>query len=202
MASGGIMGKVKSALEIALERAEQFGALSNDEKEKIKEEDAVKAVLGEFFQGRIDANGLWQRMKEVKRPLLEKAQMQLIESLSLGNAQIELQMRKEGILAMETLKEKPKTALIESTLNAIEGLMKEYDQMKKNLLEDLRRQIEANPQMRMQPVKTQDGKTVMKLTASVDETAQARFAEVLSAHDAEFSNEFSVLIEELKEALR
>jgi len=80
--------------------------------------------------------------------------------------------------------------------------MKEYDQMKRNLLDDLKKQIEANPQWRMQPVKTQDGKTVMKVTASVDEAAQARFAEVLSAHDAEFSNEFAVLIEELKEALR
>jgi hypothetical protein len=196
------MGKVKSALEIALERAEQFGALSNEEKEKIKEEDAVKAILGEFFQGRTDSNGLWQRIKDVKRHLLPTAQMQLIDSLGLGNAQIELQRKKEGILAIETLKEKPKTALIESTLNAIEELVKEYDQMKKNLLDDLRKQIEANPQWRMRPVKTQDGKTVMKVAASVDEAAQARFAEALSAHDAEFSNEFSVLIEELKEALR
>lgn len=196
------MGKVKNALEIALERAEQFGTLSKEEKEKIKEEAAVKAILGEYFQVRIDSNGLWQRMKDVKRPLLGMAQMQLIESLGLGNAQIELQRKKEGILAIETLKEKPKTALIESTLNAIEGLMKEYDQMKKSLLDDLRKQIEANPQMRMQPVKTPDGKTVMKLTASVDEAAQARFAEALSAQDAEFSNEFSALIEELKKALR
>ena len=196
------MGRVKSALEIALEKAGQFGALSNEEKERLKEEDAVKAILREFFQGRIDSSGLWKMLKDVKRPLLGTAQMQLIESLGLGNAQIELQRKKEGILAIETLKEKPKTALIESTLNALEGLMKEYDQMKKDLLDDLRRQIEANPQMRMQPVKTQGGKTVMKLTASVDETAQARFAEVLSAHDAEFSNEFSVLIEELKGALR
>lgn len=195
------MGKVKSALEIALERAEQFGTLSKEEKEKIKEEDAVKAILGEFFQGRIDSNGLWQRMKDVRRPLLGTAQMQLIESLGLGNAQIELQRKKEGILAIETLKEQPKTAMIESTLNAIDGLMKEYDQMKKDLLDDLRKQIEANPQMRMRPVKTQDGKTAVKLTASVDETAQARFAEALSAHDAEFRNEFSELIEELKEAL-
>jgi hypothetical protein len=196
------MGKVKSALEIALEKAEQFGALSNEEKEKLKEEEDVKAILREFFQGRIDSSGLWKRLKDVKRPLLGTAQMQLIESLGLGNAQIELQRKKEGILAVETLKEKPKTALIESTLNALEALMKEYDLMKKDLLDDLRRQIEANPQMRMQPVKTQDGKTVMKLTASVDETAQARFAEVLSAHEAEFSSEFAVLIEELKEALR
>jgi len=196
------MGKVKSALEIALERAGEFGDLSREEKEKIKEEDAVKTILREFFQRRIDSNGLWQRMKDVGRPLLRTAQLQLIGSLSLGNAQIELQTRKEGILAIETLKEKPKTALIESTLNSIEGLMKEYDQMKKNLLDDLRRKIEENPQWRMIPVKTQEGKTVMKATASVDEAAQARFAEVLSARDVEFSNEFSVLIVELKEALR
>jgi hypothetical protein len=196
------MGKVKSALEIALDRAEKYGRLSKEEKEKLKEEDAVKAMLGEFFQGRIDSNGVWQRLKDVKHPLLRMAQMHLIDSLGLGNAQIELHRKKEGILAVETLKEKPNTALIEPGLNAIENLVKEYDQMKRNLLDDLKKQIEANPQWGMQPVKTQDGKTVMKVAASVDEAAQARFAEVLSAHDAEFSNEFSVLIEELKEALR
>jgi len=195
------MGKVKSSLEIALERAEQFGALSKEEKEKLKEEDEVKAILGGFFQGKIDANGLWQRMKDVKRTLLRMAQMQLIDSLGLGNAHIELQRKKEGILAVETLKEKPNTALIESGLNAIEGLAKEYDLMKRNLLDDLKKQIEANPQWRMQPVKTQDGKTVMKVAASVDETAQARFAEVLSEQDEQFRNEFFSLIKELKGAL-
>jgi len=196
------MGKVKNALEIALERAEQLGALSDEEKGNIREKDAVKAILGEFFQGRIDSDGLWQRMKDVKRPLLRTAQMQLIDSLGLGNAQIELQRKKEGILAVETLKEKPNTALIEPGLNAIESLVKKYDQMKRNLLDDLKKQIEANPQWRMQPVKTQDGKTVMKVTASVDEAAQARFAEVLSEHDEQFRNEFFSLIEELKETIR
>jgi hypothetical protein len=195
------MGKVRNALEIAIERAEQLGALSDEEKEKIKEKDTVKAILGDFFQVKIDSNGLWQRMKDVKRPLLRTAQMQLIDSLGLGNAQIELQRKKEGILAVETLKEKPNTALIESGLNAIESLVKEYDQMKRNLLDDLKKQIEANPQWRMQPVKTQDGKTVMKVTASVDEAAQARFAEVLSEHDEQFRNEFSELIEKLKETI-
>jgi hypothetical protein len=195
------MGKVKNALEIALERAEQLGALSDEEKEKISEKDTVKAILRDFFQGRTDSNGLWQRMKDVKRPLLWTAQMQLIDSLGLGNAQIELQRKKEGILAVETLKEKPNTAVIETGLNAIESLVKEYDQMKRNLLDDLKKQIEANPQWRMQPVKTQDGKTVMKVTASVDEAAQARFAEVLSEHDEQFRNEFVSLIADLKEAL-
>jgi hypothetical protein len=192
------MGKVRSALEIALDRAEKYGRLSTEEKEKLKEEDAVKAMLGEFFQGKIDPNGLWKKLKDVKRPLLRTAQMQLIESLGLGNAEIELQRKKEGILAIETLKEKPKTALMEATLNAISGLMKEYDQMKRNLLDDLRKQIEANPQWRMQPVKAQDGKTVMQVTASVDEAAQARFAEVFSEHDEQFRNEFFSLIEDLK----
>jgi hypothetical protein len=192
------MGKVRSALEIALDRAEKYGRLSTEEKEKLKEEDAVKAMLGEFFQGKIDPNGLWKKLKDVKGPLLRTAQLQLIESLGLGNAQIELQRKKGGILAIEALKEKPNTALIESGLNSIENLVKDYDRMKRNLLDDLKKQIEANPQWRMQPVKAKDGKTVMQVTASVDEAAQARFAEVLSEHDEQFRNEFFSLIEALK----
>lgn len=195
------MGKVKSALEIALERAQSVGRLTNEEKEVLKDEEAVRAILGEFFLGKIDANGLWQKLKSVKRSLLRTAQMHLVDSLGLGNAAIELQTKKEGILAVETLKEKPKTAMIESALREIEALIRDFDQMKKNLLDDLRKQIEANPQWRMQPVKMPNGKTVMKLAASVDEAAQARFAEVLSAHEAEYSNDFSVLIGELRKAL-
>jgi hypothetical protein len=195
------MGKVKSALEIALERAQSVGRLTNEEKEVLKDEEAVRAILGEFFLGKIDANGLWQKLKSVKRSLLRTAQMHLVDSLGLGNAAIELQTKKEGILAVETLKEKPKTAMKESALREIEALIRDFDQMKKNLLDDLRKQIEANPQWRMQPVKMPNGKTVMKLAASVDEAAQARFAEVLSAHEAEYSNDFSVLIGELRKAL-
>lgn len=196
------MGKVKSALEIALEKADKLGALSIEEKEKIRDEKKIRAILGDFYQGKLDANSLWQRLKGSKPSLLPTVQIYLIDALGLGNSQEELQMRKQGILGVETLKENPKTAEIESGLRSIETLQKEYQETKKKVLADLRREIEQNPQLRMRPVTTPNGRTVMQMAVSVDEAVKARLADLLSEHEKQYNQAFSEVIEELKEAVK
>jgi hypothetical protein len=126
------------------------------------------------------------------------AQISLIETLALGNLEEEFQRRKQAIVAVETLKERPDTAVIELSLNSIAAVQKEYHEMKEKVIQDLKRQMEMHPQLRMQPVKTADGKTVMQMALSVDEAVKARLAEYLSEHEEQYSQEFSGLIEELK----
>ncbi len=196
------MAKVKSALEIALEKAGKIGGLSEEEKEKIKEEEKVISILKEFYQGRLDSNGLWERLKGSKPSLLRKVQMNLIDSLGLGNAHEELIMKKTGILAVETLKKDPNTAVIESGLNSIEELQRDYEETKERIIEDLKKQIEINPQLRMQPVRMPDGKTAMQMKVSVDEAVKARLSDYLSEHEEQYSGEFAGIIEELKEHMQ
>jgi hypothetical protein len=129
------------------------------------------------------------------------AQINLIDSLSLGNSQIEFQMKKEGILAVETLKEKPNTAVIDSILDLIDGIQKEYQGMKESVAEDLKREIERNPQMRMKPVRTPNGKTVFQATLSVDEAVKIRLSDFLSEHEKGYIAEFNSLIEKFKMAV-
>lgn len=62
----------------------------------------------------------------------------MIDSLSLGTSQEEFQIRKQGILAVKTLKENPNTAMIESGLHAIETLQKEYGEMEEQVAAVLR----------------------------------------------------------------
>jgi hypothetical protein len=195
------MGKVKSALEIALEKADKLGVLSIEEKEKARDEEQVKAILGDFYQGKLNANSLWQRLKGSKPSLLILIQIYLIDSLGLGSSQEEFQMRKNGILGVETLKEKPKTAVIESGLLSIETLQKEYQEMKEKVLDDLKRQIEQNPQLRMRPVTTPDGRTVMQMAVSVDEAVKTKLADFLSEHETQYNQAISEIIEGLKEAI-
>lgn len=196
------MGKVKSALEIAMEKAGKIGELLPEEKEKIKDEEKVRSILGEFYQGKLDSNGLWQRLKGSNPSLLRMAQISLIETLSPGSSQEELQKRKQGILAVETLKEKPNTAVIESGLHSIETLQREYEEMKEQVVEDLKQQIEMHPQLRMRPVKTPDGKTVMQMPVSVDEAVKNRLADYLSEHEKQYSQKFIKVIERLKEVVK
>lgn len=196
------MGKVKSAFEIAMEKAEKIGVLSPEEKEKIKDEEKVISVLSEFYHGKLDSDGLWQQLKGGKPSLLRMAQINLIDSLSLGSLQEELQMRKEGILAIEALKEEPNTAVIESALHEIEELQRDYEEMREQVVEDLRKQIEMHPQLRMQPVRTPDGKTVMQMTVSVDEAVKAKLDDYFAEHQQQYDQEFSGIVRMLKEQVQ
>jgi hypothetical protein len=196
------MGKVKSAFEIAMEKAGKIGGLSEEEKEKIKEEEKVISILKEFYQGRLDSNGLWEKLKGGNPSLLRKVQMNLIASLGLENAHEELDMKKKGILAVETLKNDPNTAVIESGLNSIEELQRDYEGKKERIIADLKKQIEMNPQLRMQPVRMPDGKTAMQMKVSVEEAVNARLSDYLSEHEEEYSMEFAGIIEELEKLVQ
>ena len=195
------MGTVKSALEIALEKAEKIGPLSAEEKEQMEAEENVTGILRDLYQGKIDANGLWQRLKGATPPLLNMAQVNIIDTLGLNGIMEDFLMKKQAILAVETLKENPNTAMIESGLQALEQLKKEFEAMKEQVSEDLQKEVEQNPRMRMQPVKMADGRTVMQVTASVDEAVQARLDEYLSEHESQYNHEFLRIIGAVKDAL-
>jgi len=196
------MEKVKSALEIALEKAGRIGALSEEEKERMQDEEKMTSLLREFYQGKLGTDMLWQRLKGNKPSLLVKTQMNLIGTLSLGMSEEEFHARKQAILAIETLKEKQNTAVAESSLNSLESLQREYEGMKEKVTEDLKSQMEKHPQMRMQPVRTPDGKTVMQMSVSVDEAVSSRLAEYLSEHEERYGREFTSVIEELKDLVQ
>jgi len=196
------MGKVKSAFEIAMEKAGSIGTLSEEEKERMRDEEKVISILKEFYNRRIDSNGLWQQLQGSKASLLRMAQMNIIRSIGLGNATEELENRMHGILAIETLKKKPNTAMIESALRAIRDLQKDYEGMKERVMEDLKTQIEMHPQLRMQPVRTPDGKTVRQMTLSVDDAVKARLGEYLSEQEKQYNEEFSGIIRELEEHIK
>ena len=54
----------------------------------------------------------------------------------------------------------------------------------------------------MQPVRTQNGKTVMQATLTVDEAVKVRLADFLSSHEKKYNQEFKNAIEKLKEEVK
>ncbi len=195
------MAKIKSALEKALEKAEELGKLTDVENEKMKKEEELKSLLSEFYKGRIDRDGLWQRLKGSAPSFLKEVQQNLADSIGLGSTSEEFQKRKDGILAIETLKDTRKVPEIEDILAEIESLRNEYQEGKDKVAQELREAVEKNPQLRMQPVRTPDGKTVYQAAVSVDEAVQARISEFLAQHEETFGAEFNKMIMSLKWAL-
>lgn len=192
------MGKVKSAFEKAMEKIAEIGELTPEEKEKIKDQEEVKSILAEFYKGQLDRNRLWQKLKGSKPSLLKEVQQHLMNSFGLGSTPEEFQQRKDSILAIETLKEKQNVSAVEHTLNSIKVLQKEFQEGKERAAEELREAIERNPQLRLRPVRTPDGRTVLQAALSVDEAVQAKLAEILSAHEERYSQKLIRLIEKLK----
>jgi len=191
------MGKVKSAFEKAMEKAAEIGELTPEEKERMRNQEKIKSILAEFYKGQIDRDGLWQKLKGSNPSLLKEAQQYLIDSLGLGSTPEEFQRRKEGILAIETLRVKQNVPAIEQTLNSVKVLQKEYQDGKDKAEEELREAIEQNPQLRLRPVRTPDGRTVLQAAYSVDEAVQARLSEFMSQHEEKYNQKFIRLLEKL-----
>jgi hypothetical protein len=192
------MGKVKSAYEKAMEKAAGIGELTPEEKEAINDQEKIKTILTAYYKGQIDRDGLWQKLKGNKPSLLKETQEYLVKSLGLGGTTEEFRQRKEGIVAIETLKVKQNVPAIEQTLNSIMALQEEYQEGKERAEEELREAVESNPQMRLRPVRTPDGRTVLQAAYSVDEAVQAKLSEFMSQHEEQYSQKFTRLIEKLK----
>ncbi len=192
------MGNVKSAFEKAMEKIESIEALTPEEKEQIEDREKIRSVLAAFYRGELGKDDLWEKLKGAKSSLLAEVQRNMADSLRLGILQEEFQLRREGILAIESLKEKRNAAAVENMLNMLEKMRKEFKQIKEQAADEMRAAVEQNPQMRMRPVRTADGRTVLQPALSIDEAVQERLAQFLDDNEKRYGEMFTSGAERLK----
>ena len=188
---------------IARERLARIGEFSQKEKEKMVDSERVNSLLSEFYQGQIDPESLWKRLKEEGRPsLLREAQIRLIDSLSFGSSPAELQRKREGILAIETLKEEQNTSIVELNLNLMEDLQKKHRAEVEQAYNSIRAEVERNPQLRGKQV--QQGQSTMIVQLTVDEAIKQlpQWRDFLSNQEERYSQEFAKVTEKLKRELK
>jgi hypothetical protein len=163
----------------------------------------VNSLLSEFYQGQIDPESLWKRLKEEGKPsLLREAQMKLVDSLSFGSTPAELQRKRDGILAIETLKEEQNTSVVELNLKVIEDLQERYKAEIEQAYNGIKVQVEGNPQLRVKQV--QQGQNTMIVQLSVDEAIKQlpQWREFLSSQEKRYNQEFTKVIEKLTRELK
>jgi hypothetical protein len=188
---------------IARERLTRIGELTQEEKEKMVDSEKVNSLLSEFYQGQIDPESLWKRLKEEGKPsLLREAQMKLVDSLSFGSTPAELQRKRDGILAIETLKEEQNTSVVELNLKVIEDLQERYKAEIEQAYNGIKVQVEGNPQLRVKQV--QQGQNTMIVQLSVDEAIKQlpQWREFLSSQEKRYNQEFTKVIEKLTRELK
>ena len=188
---------------IARERLANIGELTKEEKELMTHSEKVNSLLSEFYQGQINPESLWNRLKEEGKPsLLREAQVRLADSLSFRIPPAELQRKREGILAIETLKEEQNTSVIEFNLNRLEELHKRYKAETEQAYDGMRAEVERNPRLRVKQV--QQGQNTMIVQLTVDEAIKQlpQWRDFLSSQEEAYNQEFARAIERLKGDLK
>lgn len=189
--------RIKTALEIAMEKVNKANKLTPEEKERIKAEEKIKSLLAKYYKGQISSDDLWQKLKGNKSSTLREAQSILINSLSFQNSTDEYQIRKNAILAIETLKEDQNIPSIESTLNEVNLLKKEYQKKKDEIENILRKEIKKNPKARIKTIKQGDRLAIIQL--SIEEALQENieWKNFITKHEEEYNKKFKSIIEKL-----
>lgn len=188
---------------IARERLAKIGELTNEEKERMIDSEKVNSLLSEFYQGQINPETLWKRLKEEGKPsLLREAQVRLVDSLSFRIPAVELQRKREGILAIETLKEEQNTSVIELNLNRLEELQKRYKAEIEQAYDGIRAEVERNPRLRVKQV--QQGQNTVLIQLTVDEAIKQlpQWQDFLSNQEKRYTQEFAQVIEKSKRDLK
>jgi hypothetical protein len=188
---------------IARQRLAKLGELTQEEKEMMVDSEKVTSLLSEFYQGEINPESLWKRLKEEGKPsLLKEAQVRLVDSLSFGGPPAELQRKREGILAIETLKEEQNTSVIELNLSRLEELQKTYRAEVDRAYDGIRAEVEKDPRLRMKQV--QQGQNTMVVQLTVDEAIKQlpQWQDFLSEQGKRYSQEFASTMENLRRELR
>ena len=138
------------------------------------------------------------RIGELTREEKEK----MIDSLSFGSTPAELQRKRDGILAIETLKAEQNTSVIELNLNLMEDLQKRYRAEIEQAYNGIRAEVEGNPQLRVKQV--QQGQNTMIVQLSVEEAIKQlpQWRDFLSDQEKRYSQEFAKVTEKLKRELK
>ena len=118
-----------------------------------------------------------------------------------GDSDEDFEIRKKGILAIESLKDNARVSAIEQNLDKVKTLQNRYMDEREKLEERLKKETEKNSNVKMRPVQTEDGRTVMKLESGVDENTQKSFQKAISQLEEKSSKKHTWIIENIKELI-
>ena len=184
---------------IVRQRLATIGELTPEEKENMMASERVDSLLSKFHEGRIDPESLWKRLKDERRPsFLREAQMKLVDSLSLGSTRAEMKRKRDGILAIETLKEDQNTSVVELDLDLVEDLQERYRAEAEQTYNSLRAEVEKDPRLRIR--QAQQGQNTMMIQLTTDEATKElpEWRDFLSHHEKRYNEDFAKVVGRLR----
>lgn len=195
------MSRIKSALEIALEKSKNINKLSPQELSEIKQEKKIDSILAKYYKDQIESDELWKVLKGFSNKLLIKAQNNFIQSLTFQNNDYEVEKRKNGILAIENLKEDNQSSDIEIYLEQLKNIRNEFQKNKEKIIENLKEELERDPQKRLQTL--QQGNQIVVKQLSLEEALErnTQLKQNLNQLEKQLKEKFNLVKEKLSEII-
>ncbi|MFC2159962.1 hypothetical protein ACFLQS_04530 [Actinomycetota bacterium] len=193
--------KIRTAIEIAMEKAEKLTALSKKEKEQISINKKIEPILARFFKGDLDPESLWKELREEKKLVLVQFQIKLVETITISLPQEELKRRKSAVLALEHLKKNPSTVNVEDLLNSLEDMSLRYLKEKEDFYSQLKSHIENNPKLLLRQIDSGGKKMAVRLSVEEAINQSQDWNDFVSEHEKRYISDFSSCLYEIKKEL-
>jgi hypothetical protein len=119
---------------------ERLAAVSEagpDERDLLKQREEVQSHLAEFYKHELDPDELCRKLESGTAAVIIEAQLNLVESLSLGLRPAWFRTTKAAILQMERLKKNQRVRLLERQLNKIGELLTSYRETMERALQEV-----------------------------------------------------------------
>ncbi|MDD3640527.1 MAG: hypothetical protein PHQ99_00200 [Atribacterota bacterium] len=191
------MAKIKSALEIAMEKSKKIEKLSSQEMNEIRQQEKIDRILAKYYKDEIEADDLWRHLKDISNKMLINAQNNFLQSLTFQSNEFEIEKRKNGILAIENLKNDNLTSDIEFSFEQLAKIRTEFKKNKEQLMQILREELERDPQRRFQTFQ-QDGQIVVKQLSMEEAMEQdEQLKKNLKQLEIQFSKKYNTVKEKI-----
>ncbi|MBE0478526.1 hypothetical protein IBX65_05330 [Candidatus Aerophobetes bacterium] len=176
--------------------------ITREDRERIKGLEKIKSLLSDFYQDKLTpedfARGLKEYELKKREFLIKEAQLKLIDSLSLQILSSDFVRRGKCILVLERLKSHNKHGQIKMEINLLGGLIKKYREEKNKFYNQLKRQVEANPKLRIRQVSTDEGQVVIQLSPDEAVLSSSQWKDFISQHDSVYRSQFASSVGRLK----
>ncbi|MGM0420264.1 MAG: hypothetical protein ACQEQG_04645 [Bacillota bacterium] len=186
--------RIKSAYEIARERADRLETEADAGKLDLQSE--IKPILGDFFQGKLRAEGLYEKFSDSETARIAEAQRLIVSSLGLNSSEEEIELREQGLLALEEIKDSPEMDNLKNLLVQVQQLVRQYHQEQEQLqnkLENMLRQAAGSS--------GQAPSNLMELVGNLDEGTRQQLQQARQQMEERFQQQWEALQEELINAV-
>jgi len=194
---------------LAREKLARIGELTEEEKAELKYSEQLTSLLAEYFTDEMSPDDLWKELKrhrdEGRGRILKDAQLRILSAMKLSSSNTDTRKLHQGLLAIETLKDKGDYSALEHELESIEDLRRRYREERDNTFSKIKDTVEKQVRLAAEQLAGQATAkgAAIDIQSSVEATTKAspEWKSFIARHDSTYSQRFKEHIDKLREKL-